>query len=501
MDFNPQIVVKSLSVVSVALLTGTLLMKPGVGEEMCRGFALLCIVMSVNGIVRYFLREVAHGRCFVISFPFDNPCGFGIFLAILFPYLWQCCRRLPKLLAFLCMALPIVALFLSESRTCILAVAVAMVTMADIKWSKWNVVLLGAIVVICIVVMYCLKPISADGRFFISCISMDLLSENWLFGGGGYAFDTEYMLRQAKYFASHPFSKWVMVAGNVRSPFNEYMLLLVRFGLVGIVIFGLMVLYVVKMCRKSWTEEKRIPLSSVYALAMASVFSYPLSYHLIVLLFTMSVTMLLKPNAEIKSGYFTKYHRLMFPICGLLLLIVSLLFCRQEMHRLSLETMVENGNTGPNVMKEYKEMSEFNMYKRLPQFLWNYAECLYEQKKWQEALSVLARYEKYRIDYDTQMLHSYLLLQIGKERRAVSYFRVASDMVPCMMQPRYEVVRLLKTMDREEDAVKEAEKAIGIPLKVPNSTSLYYRNAMMETIEEVNNNRHSCKYPWLIFVV
>lgn len=493
MDFNPMIVVKSLTTVSVALLTGVVLMNPKMEEKVCRAFALLCIVVSVNGIARYFMREIAGERCFVMSLPFDNPCGYGIFVVILVPYLWQCCRRLPKPFAFFCVALPILALLLSESRTSILAATVVMATVADIKWKKRNVVLIGTIAVVCIVVMYYVKPISADGRFFISCISMGTLSENWLFGGGGYAFDTEYMLSQAEYFASHPFSKWIMVAGNVRSPFNEYMLLLIRYGLVGMAIFGLVVLYVARLCRKSWTEEKRTPLSSVCALAVAAVFSYPLSYHLIVLFFTVSVAMLLKPNNECFASCTTKhYGRCLFPICGLLLLIVSLLFGWQETRRLSLETMAANGNAEINTMKEYKKMSEEWMYKHHPQFLWNYAVCLYEQKKWHRTLSVLTRYENYRIDYDTQMLHSYLLLQIGKERYALPCFRLASDMVPCRMQPRYEIVRLLKSMGREDEAVKEAEKAIGIPLKVLNSTSLYYRNLIIDTIEEVNNKR-KCK--------
>jgi tetratricopeptide (TPR) repeat protein len=87
--------------------------------------------------------------------------------------------------------------------------------------------------------LYFLKKDSADGRLLIWRCSWEMIKENPVkglgYGQGG--FKAHYMNYQAKYFEAHPDSKQAMLADNVNRPFNEYLLLLVNYGLFGLLVF------------------------------------------------------------------------------------------------------------------------------------------------------------------------------------------------------------------------------------------------------------------------
>lgn len=83
-----------------------------------------------------------------------------------------------------------------------------------------------------------LKPASASGRVLIWKVSAGLCKEHIIQGNGLGSFKADYMPEQAKYLSSsHADESDRILAGNTNYPFNEYLLLLIEQGLIGIALF------------------------------------------------------------------------------------------------------------------------------------------------------------------------------------------------------------------------------------------------------------------------
>lgn len=64
-----------------------------------------------------------------------------------------------------------------------------------------------------------------------------MIKDNPVTGYGSGGFLANYMNYQAEYFARDTDNKYAMLAGDVKHPFNEYILLVVNYGLIGFLLF------------------------------------------------------------------------------------------------------------------------------------------------------------------------------------------------------------------------------------------------------------------------
>lgn len=326
-----------------------------------------------------------------------------------------------------------------------------------------------------------MKPVSANGRLLIWRIGLEASMKHWLFGGGGYAFEKEYMCEQARFFTGECHSEWIMIADNVSSPFNEYLLAFMRYGIVGIGVCYAFAAYVRKKIQSTWQDDKYAPLGSITAAATASLFSYPLSYHMIVIVIVASVVMVLQDEVRnAKCGVQETRYDTIVPVCSLLVSVMTFYMANMESKRLEIENCAENGGCEKRLTDRYELMCKNPYYRHHPQFLFNYALYLYECKRYEESYLLLSKYQDYGFDYEVVMMQAYLSERIGDEDDAVRLFKEAVAMVPCRMQPRYELIRLCKKNGKCAMAKDEIIKAKSIPLKVENQESLYYRKMIEE---------------------
>lgn len=80
---------------------------------------------------------------------------------------------------------------------------------------------------------YFMKKASADGRLLIWRCSWNMIEDSLLLGHGLGAFDAQYMDYQARFFIEYPDSRYLSLADNVKHIFNEYLSIVVQFGIVG----------------------------------------------------------------------------------------------------------------------------------------------------------------------------------------------------------------------------------------------------------------------------
>lgn len=75
--------------------------------------------------------------------------------------------------------------------------------------------------------------------------SWEMIKENPFLGHGIGSFKANYMDYQATYFRTFSTSEYAMLADNINHPFNEYILLLVQFGLTGMITLILFVVFLI----------------------------------------------------------------------------------------------------------------------------------------------------------------------------------------------------------------------------------------------------------------
>lgn len=80
-----------------------------------------------------------------------------------------------------------------------------------------------------------LQKDSANGRLLIWRVSSEMMVDAPLTGKGIGNFRKEYMHYQARYFRSHPHSPYAMLADNITYPYNEFLLIGVEQGIVGLI--------------------------------------------------------------------------------------------------------------------------------------------------------------------------------------------------------------------------------------------------------------------------
>lgn len=410
------------------------------------------------------------GDTFPLKGVFDNPAGLGMFLALLFPYVLECCRasRGGRWLIVLVGAV----LVLSGSRTGVLATAVAAYVYFYPSLSRrWRIVLPVAGIVLLVGLYFC-RPVSANGRMFVAYITSRLAVEHPLTGSGPFGFEVGYMQEQAAYFTAHPASPWIYVADDMKQPFNEYLHFFLRFGLVGLGWAACLLYLIYKRCKRTYDRSKRPALASLAAVSVCACFSYPAYYPLIGLLVVTALSVMCAGGRSYAVTLRWQLGLIIVFSLGLCGLSATQFF--QERARLVLEQRAESGEQTEALLQAYEALSRTARFRVHPSFIYNHALFLYECGHYEACLSALKRCSPYKQDYDWQMLYAYTQLHLGR-KEAETAFLQASCMLPARLQPRYELVRLYDRMGRQEDALRCAREAMALPMKVKNVRTEYLR--------------------------
>ena len=84
---------------------------------------------------------------------------------------------------------------------------------------------------------------------------------------------------QTNYFKQHLDSRFVMLADNVKHPFNEYLLIGVQFCIIGWILLIGMITFLLFLLQKATYERKIYFYWPYYPLLYFLFFSYPFTYH------------------------------------------------------------------------------------------------------------------------------------------------------------------------------------------------------------------------------
>src|SRR5690554_2420154 len=136
------------------------------------------------------------------------------------------------------------------------------------------------------IMLHNLKPDSVFGRLLIWKVTSQMIAEKPILGYGANQFHIKYNLTQAEYFnKGHVTEKEQLIAGNVEHAHNEYLQIWMEYGLIGLVLFLLIINSVFYPSKRFCTANKKLlskeaievsSKASIIAVLVSSLFSFPL---------------------------------------------------------------------------------------------------------------------------------------------------------------------------------------------------------------------------------
>ncbi len=423
---------------------------------------------------------------FAMSGAFDNPAGFAAALALLFPaglylVLTEKYNNYLRFLTGTALVTMETAIVLSGSRTAMLSILVSSGLLVLFQtpllgWAKarlphWKIAISVFFIILLVGVvasLYRLNKQSANGRLLIWRVSANMIADNPMIGCGRGCFKAQYMDYQAAYFAQDLNSRFRQLADNDKAPFNEFILVTVEYGFIGL---GFLLLFLFYLCRSILLSGHRwrfLCFSTLAGLLVFACFSYPLQYVAVWLLAIFYGTACI---ATVRFQLPNHSWKLAGKIVVVLLAMVGLFFtvlhlrAQVQWNKVALQALAGEAQA---TLPKYR-----NLYPRLknnPLFLYNYGAELNAAGKYQRSTAVLQACMLQFDDYDVQMLLADNAKNQGKTKEAIKIYKHASNMIPNRFLPLYRLVQLYRRVHDTASARRLARRIVKKSIKVPSHT-------------------------------
>lgn len=417
---------------------------------------------------------------------FRNSGIYAIFLAFSLPLLFLLLKE--QRLRVICIYLVLVVLALiiiSKSRTAILLSMVIIGLQYSsnkkhifYKWIKYVVV----IFILMFVALIYFKYNSLIGRVFIWRNTISLFLEKPLTGWGGGSFEKQYLLAQLDYFRkSDQNVQYRYVAGNVTTAFNEYLQLLLEFGLLGVALFIYVIYNIIRIVRRTDNERVLYAGFSLGLIGISAFFYYSLHVTVFLCLIIISLAVIAVETGTSKS--------IKIKNAGLKLIIMVgspafVLYCIGQYNATNnwKHAAVIAQHDKPAALKIYKDI-----YLRLEHrsnFLYNYGAALFDAGQYTSSISIFEKGEKMVPDVDQLIFLGRAYQYEGNFDEAIRCFTDASDMVPSRFYPPFFLAMLYLQNGQKGKAIVIANKILHMPIKVPSPDVDFIREKMNTLITQ-----------------
>lgn len=444
------------------------------------------IVMSLWGVAQCLGIADIYYNDIPSTGSFENPTGIAMFLSAIFPYSifllmqnvgWvRICGALAGLLM-------IILIIMSHSRTGLLAllsvgglyscryICMRKERYVLKKWGYWGG---GLSLIVLLFILYFWKKDSADGRMLIWLNSWRMLVDHGFLGAGSGAFSAQYMLYQAEYFRDYPDSIFRLLADNVKHPFNEYLRILVDYGIMGGGILLVWIIHLLKMFKNNWEDNFLLPVfGSLLTIGIAALFSYPLSYPSIMMLLGINVVIIFSRCWQFKILK-KQVHVYIFKSVMILLLIpFSLLFsnwiwAEREWYKIThLSCARDIGEIHARYQLVYPRMKHDGL------FLYNYGAELFRLDAFEESIKILQESEVYFNDINLQLLLADNYTNLCMYDKAEEHLLLATNMCPVRFVPLYRLFKIYILRKDKRRALQLGKVILEKPIKV-NSPVIQY---------------------------
>jgi O-antigen ligase len=442
----------------------------------CSIITALCSWQALYGISQY-LQILPAFEGHRVTGSFDNPAGFAASLCAGFPFMFYFIRKeytWRRWISLSAVIIIVMAIILSASRAGMVSLFVTGMIFLFYRirvQAKRKIIWSMASIAIVLSGLYFLKKDSADGRLLIWRCSLEMVKDKPIPGFGQGGFKAHYMDYQADYFEKHPDSQYVMLADNVNRPFNEYLSLLVDYGITGLILFLACAWFLWKCYRRKGNRNiaGRISIGCLLSVAVFAFFSYPLTYPFVWIMLALSIFTIIyqaKISIRVPLSINTSLKLLAIPI-----IIVSGIFIYRQMEAERLWRKIAHqslaGQT-EQVLPVYKQLHQQLSHNEL--FLYNYAAELNVTGRYSGSLKIAQECEQWWADYELQLLIADNYQQMKQYPKAEQHYLKAANMCPVKFVPLYSLFDLYLTTGEKDKATAIAGKIMNKPVKVMSPT-------------------------------
>ena len=489
----------------------------------------LAVVVATGGIEAVSGMRQLHGfegsnhSLFKLTGDFYNPGPYSGYLAIVLPVcLWMILRQTKIYLHYLgwigLLAI-IVVLPAGMSRTAWIAAAVScgwVYWVQRIGWEKTKryingnrtLTIASSILILISIAgalagIYLLKKDSANGRLLLWKVTGQAIREQPWTGTGTGGFPAAYAEAQAEYFTSGKASETEMlVAGCPEYGFNEFLQIGLEQGLVGLMVFVLLLSY---SLFRGVKNRQAGAAGGILALMVFSLASYPLQLpeFWVVLVVLMGVANSKTPvDADISVDTDTPptpsregRKILSVTMIGVLAICCGWIFRQQKGYyegykKWNTLKMLYNSKAYEAAGEGYEELVPLMGHK--PELLFEAAQCLSKSERFEEANRLLERAMKLSGDPMIHYMAAKNEQSMGNYQKAENLLLHAIDMLPERIYPYYLLTKLYSepTFFQEDKFIKAADAVLKKEPKVESTAIREMRTDVKNMLNNIRSDRN-----------
>ena len=440
----------------------------------------LAVVVATGGIEAVSGMRQLHGfegsnhSLFKLTGDFYNPGPYSGYLAIVLPVcLWMILewgkeKRVHshaslRYLGWICLLAIIVVLPAGMSRTAWIAAAIScgwVYWVQRIGWEKTKrymngnrtLTIVSSILILISIAgalagIYLLKKDSANGRLLLWKVTGQAIREQPWTGTGTGGFPAAYVEAQAEYFTSGKASETeMMVAGCPEYGFNEFLQIGLEQGLVGLMVFVLLLSY---SLFRGVKNRQAGAAGGILALMVFSLASYPLQLpeFWVVLVVLMGVANAYTSVAADTPPTPSQEGRKILSVAmiGVLAICCGWIFWQQKGYyegykKWNTLKMLHHSKAYEAAGEGYEELVPLMGHK--PEFLFEAAQCLNRAERYTEANKLLYRAMKLSGDPMIRYIAAKNEQSMGNYQKAENLLLHAINMLPERIYPYYLLTKL-----------------------------------------------------------
>lgn len=421
---------------------------------------------------------------------FDNPAGVAASLTVSLPFSLAFVDKVKDhvmkyVFLFGTCGVVMIILAIARSRVGILASGIVLLlyvlhTLKNVKTRKIIAFLLSLILLAVVVYMSFSKRGSNSGRALILGVCWDMFKDAPLFGHGLHGFRSQYMLYQADYLEHCGSSVLPMLADNTTHPLNEYALLAVNFGLIGIATLLFGIIMTTMHYFKNQSDESFVGIMTIAGIGVLSMFSYPFRYPLTLLGLLCALLLVYKDVLLNLNRTTMIIIRSITATISALCLCLIIIWAHYQIQWNSLSNVSDNGNDIKTVLEGYNSL--YPKLRKDPYFLYNYAYVLSENGDCNKAGDMATDSFGLMANYDTALLIADNAKECGNVDAAEEYYLLASKMCPVRFMPLYGLFCLYKDLNRMEDMRDIGQTILSKAIKINSNEIRTIRSYVKQTL-------------------
>ena len=451
----------------------------------------VCFIQSIYAIIQATKIQPSNFSLFITG-SFDNPAGLSACICMGVPlciYYFHKMNNIYIKIFFITILLIIIsALILSESRTGILAGIIFPSLLWFFKKHKGRTIrgFLIFVFLALLSLMYYYKKDSADGRFLILHCCWEMFKDKPIIGYGFDGISANYMNYQAKWLSTNPNVLYELLADNIKHVFNEFIYIVICFGVIGLILLFLIIGFLIRCYYKNPTAESKYALLSLAIISIFSIFSYPFTYPFTWIIFIFNSYIL------VDNAYKSLLHPKTVCIIILFLSVSSFLLITQRIY-----AEIEWGKIARSQIKNkelfIKYESLMPIMKNNPYFLYNYSVELFDAKEYDKALDISLKCRNFWADYDLELLLGDLYEKEGLYDKALNHYILAQKMCPNRFLPLYKQFLVYKKRNELKKMIDIGNIILTKKIKIPSNIINYIINDVNFNIQNLISINHADK--------